>query len=342
MNQTSASGRGPALRPFVPGGAGRDLPVAQQLGRSAGGEDRGEGPDQRGDDLIARQAAVAVGELVRGGLPEAARRDHERRVGDHQFEFLARHRIQQGAPAQAHAGFQVGGVQVQLAGVEEQVEAGEREGAVGDVGGGDVLGVVEQVEGLDAAAGAEVQGPGHVPAGGDLHQRGGGLPDPEDVVVAQHPGALVGGEVAGHPELRAPLLPFLIRPVPAVGPQVHLRLDQAVGGRLHEAQFQQARRADAGQGGVEGGGGLRFGQQPEADDGGERRRRRLPVAGRLGNDQRGNQLVPAQGAVRGRAEQFGDAVNGVADAAQVRGQGIEQAGEVAARGVGGVAGREMR
>ena len=55
-----------------------------------------------------------------------------------------------------------------------------------------------------------------------------------------------------------------------------------------------------------------------------------------------NQLVPAQGAVRGGAEQCGDAVNGVADAAQVRGQGVEQAGEVAARGVGGVAGREMR
>ena len=67
-----------------------------------------------------------------------------------------------------------------------------------------------------------------------------------------------------------------------------------------------------------------------------------PLAGRLGDDQRGNQLVAAQGAVRGRAEQSGDAVNGVADAAQVRGQGVEQAGEVAAGGVGGVAGREMR
>ena len=94
------------------------------------------------------------------------------------------------------------GSRCSCAGVEQQVEAGERQGAVRDVRGGHVLSVVQQVEGLDAAAGAEVQRPGHVPAGGDLHQGGGGLPDPEHVVVAQDARALVGGEVAGHPEFR--------------------------------------------------------------------------------------------------------------------------------------------
>ena len=62
----------------------------------------------------------------------------------------------------------------------------------------------------------------------------------------------------------------------------------------------------------------------------------------FGDNQGGNQLVPAEGAVRGGAEESGDAVNGVADAAQVPGQGIEQVGQIAAGGVGGVAGREMR
>ncbi|XTR50799.1 hypothetical protein ACOM2C_09695 [Pseudarthrobacter sp. So.54] len=41
--------------------------------------------------------------------------------------------------------------------------------------------------------------------------------------------------------------------------------------------------------------------------------------------------------MRGRAQKTSDAVNRVADAAQVRRKGVEQVREVAARGVGSVA-----
>ena len=111
--------------------------------------------------------------------------------------------------------------------------------------------VVQQVERLDAAAGAEVQGTGHMPADRDLHQGDGRLPDPEHVVVAQHARALVGGQVAGHPELGpAAADNFPLAPSPGVRPsrtgEIHLGLEQALRRRLHEAQFQQAVRADAG------------------------------------------------------------------------------------------------
>ncbi len=220
MNQTSAAGAGPVLRPFGPAGPRRDLPVAQKLGCSGRGEDGGQGADQRGNNLVPRQAAVAIGELVRGRLAGVAGRDHERRVGHHQLEFLARNRFQQRPEPEAHAGVEVGRVQVQLGGVEQEVEPGERQGAFGDVRGGHVLGVVEQVKGLNAAAGAKVEGPGDMPAGGDLHQGGGGLPDPQDMVVPEDACALVGGEVAGHPEVRSavahPVVPS--GRVPAVRP----------------------------------------------------------------------------------------------------------------------------
>ena len=85
--------------------------------------------------------------------------------------------------------------------------------------------------------------------------------------------------------------------------------------------------------------GLRFRQKPETHDAGERRRCRLPE-GTPGDDQGRDELVPAQGRVRGLAEQLRNPVHGVANRTQVRGQGLEQAGEVAARSVRGVAGRE--
>jgi hypothetical protein len=128
---------------------------------------------------------------------------------------------------------------VQLGGVEQQVEPGKRQGAFGDVRGGHVLGVVQQVEGLDAAAGAEIEGPGNMAAGGDLDQRGGGLPNPQDVIVTKNAGALVGREVAGHPEVcsagTGPVFPH--GRVPAVRPEVHPGLDQVPARRLHEPKF---------------------------------------------------------------------------------------------------------
>ena len=42
-----------------------------------------------------------------------------------------------------------------------------------------------------------------MPPDGGLHQRGGRLSDPQHMVMPQHSSLLVGGEVAGHPELGA-------------------------------------------------------------------------------------------------------------------------------------------
>ena len=228
MNQTSAAGLAQLW-----GRSAQPAPaVISQLPRSwavpAGA--RTEGSARTSDETISSPGrppsryvnwSVAVS-------PEAAGRDDERRVGNHQLELLARDRVQQGSEPQAHAGVKVGRVQVQLGGVEQQVEPGERQCAFGDVRGGHVLRVVQQVEGLDAAARAEVEGLGNMAAGGDLDQGGGGLPNPQDVVVAEDAGALVGREVAGHPEVcsagAGPVLPH--GRVPAVRPEVHLRLDQ--------------------------------------------------------------------------------------------------------------------
>ena len=107
-------------------------------------------------------------------------------------------------------------------------------------------------------------------------------------------------------------------------------------GRLHEPEFQQPRRADAGEGGVEGLRALRLGEEPETHDAGERRRRRLPE-GAPGDDQGRDELVPAEGGVRGLAEQLRNPVHGVANGTQVRGQGLEEAGKVAPRSVRSVA-----
>ena len=204
--------------------------------------------------------------------------------------------------------------------------------------------VVQQVEGLDTAAGAEIQGPGHMPTGGDLHQGGGRLPDPQHMVVAEDAGALVRGQVTGHPQIRPAAADgaFPREPGPAVWPQVHPRPHLARLGQLHQAQFQQALHAGAGEGCVDGLGLLRFRQQPEPDDGGERRRRRLPAEGASGDNQCGDQLVPAQGGMGGGAQQRCHPIDGVADAAQVRPERIEQARQITAGCVGDVAGEKVR
>ncbi|BCW72670.1 hypothetical protein NicSoilB8_37140 [Arthrobacter sp. NicSoilB8] len=220
-----------------------------------------------------------------------------------------------------------------------------------------MLRMVQQMEGLDAAARAEVEGLGDMPAGGHLDQGGGGLSDPEDMVMAEDSGALVGREVAGHPEIRSAMTDAVLphRRVPAVRPQVHFGLDQALAlaqirvliraqvrvCKLHEPEFQQPVRADAGEGGVEGLRALRLGQEPETHDGGERSRGRL-TGGAPGDDQRGDELVPGERRMGSLAKQLRDAVHAVADGAQIRGQGLEEAGEVAPRSLPSVAGCEGR
>ena len=86
---------------------------------------------------------------------------------------------------------------------------------------------------------------------------------------------------------------------------------------------------------------LGHGQEPQAYDGGERRCVGVTFRGGFCGDQRRDELVPAERRVSGFAEQRGDSVDRVPDAAQVRGEGGQQLREVAARGVGSVAGREV-
>lgn len=215
--------------------------------------------------------------------------------------------------------------------------------------------VVQQVEGLDAAAGAEVQGFGHLPADGGLHQRGGSLPDSQHMVVAEDAGLLVRREVAGHPEVGAAtaacfVCACLSSTAPAVRPQIGFcpdgsrsRIRAGLHGlaRFNKSQRQETLGADPREGGVEHFGALWHCQQPQAYDGGKRRRLRAAFRGTFGGDQRRDDLVAAESGIGGSAKQSGHSVHGVTDAAQVRGEGGKQFREVAARGVGSVAGRKV-
>jgi hypothetical protein len=111
--------------------------------------------DDEPDDLVTRETRVAVDQSRAGG-----RRDHERRVGGDQVEGLVAHRVEE----PARTGLDVRRV------VQGRVElrCPHRPGV--DVGGDDGVGVGRQVQGLDSAPGAEVEGPGDRLAQGELGQ----------------------------------------------------------------------------------------------------------------------------------------------------------------------------
>ena len=120
------------------------------------------------------------------------------------------------------AGIKVGAGQAKRRRVEDQVEAGEGQGPFRNVRCHNGFGVVQQVEKLDSAARAQVQGPLHLAADGALGQGERRLANAQDVVLAQHAGTLVGAKVAGHPQIG--VLP------PARWPRASHR---AAGRRLH-------------------------------------------------------------------------------------------------------------
>ncbi len=130
------------------------LPVAEQLGDPARLEVIGGAADHRFDECIADHAAVAV--LVRGH-PVASGRDDERRVRHDPVEPFTRNRFEEAAEPELHA----------RDAVQFDVQPGDRERALRDVGRDDPLGEPGRVHGLDAAPRAEVE---HPPGGRRQHE----------------------------------------------------------------------------------------------------------------------------------------------------------------------------
>ena len=206
----------PRREPLVPRLVAGDDPVGQHLAPAAGGQVAGSGAHDVLDDAVAGQAGVAVDQPFAGG-----RGDHERRVGRDQVEELAVHRLEERPVADLDALLDV---------VEGGVEAGEPQRAGVDVGRDDRLGVAGEVQGLDAAAGAEVQRPADRLAQRQLRQARGGGTDAQHVVGTDPLRRTVqpGGEVGDDPQVLV---------VGGVGPHVE------AGGDLADALLEQALRA---------------------------------------------------------------------------------------------------
>ena len=117
-----------------------------------------------------------------------------------------------------------------------------------------MLGVTQQVEGLDAAAAAQIQGGAHPRARGQARQGEAGAADAQDVIGGQGPAGDELAQVGGHPPAD---LAGVVNGL--VGAQVDQGTD-ATGlvGLADQADGGGACRCSAGQGGVEGGGGDRL------------------------------------------------------------------------------------
>jgi hypothetical protein len=146
-------------------------PVRQHLAPAALGE-AGRAFDKHApDDLVAGQPGVAVDEaLVR------CRRDHERRVGHHQVEPVAGHRLEQ-----------VTDPQVDRDVIERGRQPGQRDAACAQVGRHHFARVPAEVERLHTRPGPEVECSTSGLADGELGQAGGRRRDPEHVVRAHPP-----------------------------------------------------------------------------------------------------------------------------------------------------------
>ena len=180
-----------------------NLPVAQHLRAATGHQHRRQLTHHRAHNFVTGQAAVAVGELLLGALTGNARGNHERRVRHYQVEKLTGDRLQQGTLTQVHARLRVLRVNIECLCVQQQVKTGERQGTLRNVGGGHVLSVGEQVEGLNTAAGAHIQGTLDGGTLGNLRQSQGGVANAEHVILTEHSGALMRTQVGGNKDFGA-------------------------------------------------------------------------------------------------------------------------------------------
>src|SRR6185312_3860186 len=184
------------------------LPVAEQLGDATRHEARRRTTDDLCDEGVADHAAVSVLVL---GHPTASWGDHEWRVGDDLVEELALNRFEQVALAE------LDGADL----VELGIEAGERDGARGDVRGHDSCGVPRGVHRLNTAARAEVEHRVDRLGDHEAAEGHGRAADPQHMVGPQSGAARELPEIARDP------------PVPgaaAIGEAVRSQVDE----RTHE------------------------------------------------------------------------------------------------------------
>ncbi len=314
-----AAARHPGGQPLAPVPAVGVLPVGQELAVTAVGEMVGGPLDEGAAQVVAAHAAVPVGEA---GPVGGAGGDDEGRVGDDQVVgSLALDRGEEGPLAQVRLG-RPG---------EGQGEAGEAQGAGVEVGGGDVTGVLGDVQRLDARAAAEVQGAGHGGPHRDARQGRRGAADPEDepraVGHARRRGRsrVHGGTDAAGAADRAAEVgddpPVLPRGT-AVGPYVHRRSHRAAVrsgvGAVQPAVGERVLDRERGTGPLVRHGPLEQ-EQPY-----QRLERSVTACGA----QRGHRFAAGQGGVGGGAEQLQQSVGGEAGGEE----GIAQPGKGRAGG----------
>ena len=274
----------PAGQSLVPGLPGAVRPVAEDLAGAVRVQVVGGVPDQVLHQLVADVPGLPVGQP---GLTGAWRRHHVRRVGGDQVEAAIPYGCVEGSVQQ-----------LRLDAVEGEGQLGELQGPAVDVGRGDRLGVGGQVQGLHAAARAEIERRGHRSSDRELGQRAGGRRQAEHEVGAHRRDMAVQArsEIGEHPEVGV---------LGGVRAQIHRGRDRAR--RLGvgqdpgpEQRGYQIRQCALGRGPVD-----RTLQWPQPDQGGQRV---VPTGQRpLG----GNRVVAGQGRVRNRTHRRHHPIDGV-------------------------------
>ena len=194
-----------------------------------------------------------------------------------------------------------------------------------------MLGVTQQVEGLDAAAAAQVQGSTDPRARGQARQGEAGAADPQDVVGGQGPAGDELTQVGGHPPAD---LSGVINGL--VGAQVDTGTDASGPVELaDQANGGGARRCRAGQGGVKGGGGDRLTKHEQGGQDRHGRRRGPGGQGGAHGSQGGQADLPAQGGVGGLAQEGGHRLHTPTGVGQVRPQARRLLGRGRRRWEGG-------
>ena len=306
-------------------------PVAQHDGARPELEVLAEPGDEPRQDGAAGVAVLHEGQA---GLAYRRRGEDEGRVGGDEVEAATGYRLQEGAAqelqaarARSGAGLNVGLGRGVSSGIgawstgdahagQGSVEGGEGQGARGDVGGHHVLGVTQQVEGLDAAAAAQVQGGAHPRARGQARQGEAGAADTQDVIGGQRPAGDELAQVGGHPPAD---LTGVVDGL--VGAQVDQGTDiSGAIGLADQADGGGARRCRARQSGVEGGGGDRLTEHEQGSQDGHGRGDG-PAGQRGAHGPQGGQAdLAAQGGVGGLAQEGGHRLHAPAGVGQVRPQ----------------------